>query len=58
VLLGFFAAVAVTLASVGLYAIMAYAVSQRTRDIGIRMALGARPRDVLRMTMGEGCAWR
>lgn len=56
VLLGFFAAVAVTLASVGLYAIMAYAVSQRTRDIGIRMALGARPRDVLRMTMGEG--WR
>jgi len=56
VLLGFFAAVAMTLASVGLYAIVAYAVSLRTREIGIRMALGARPRDVLTLTMTEG--WR
>jgi len=56
VLLGFFAIVAVTLASVGLYAIVAYSVTQRTRDIGIRMALGARASDVLRMIMGEG--WR
>ena len=56
VLLGFFAAVAITLASVGLYAIVAYAVSLRTREIGIRMALGARPRDVLTLTMTEG--WR
>ena len=56
VLLGFFALVAMTLASVGLYAIMAYSVSQRTRDIGIRMALGARPADVLRLALGE--AWR
>src|SRR5262249_46286950 len=56
VLLGFFAAIAITLASVGLYAIMAYSVTQRTRDIGIRMALGARPADVLRMMLGEG--WR
>jgi ABC-type antimicrobial peptide transport system permease subunit len=56
VLLAFFATVAITLASVGLYAIVAYSVSQQTRDIGIRMALGARPRDVLRLTLGEG--WR
>ena len=54
-LLGLFAAVAITLASVGLYAIVAYSVVQRTRDIGIRMALGACPRDVLAMTVGEGC---
>jgi putative ABC transport system permease protein len=56
VLLGFFAVVAVTLASVGLYAIVAYSVAQRTRDIGIRMALGARASDVLRLILGEG--WR
>jgi putative ABC transport system permease protein len=54
VLLGFFAAVAMTLASVGLYAIVAYSVSLRTREIGIRMALGARPRDVLALTLTEG----
>jgi putative ABC transport system permease protein len=56
VLLGFFAAVAMTLASVGLYAIVAYSVSLRTREIGIRMALGARPRDVLALALDEG--WR
>ena len=54
VLLGFFAAIAITLASIGLYAIMAYSVTQRTRDIGIRMALGAQPIDVLRMIIREG----
>jgi len=56
VLLGFFAAVAMTLASVGLYAIVAFSISQRTRDIGIRIALGASRRDVLGLALRD--AWR
>jgi predicted permease len=50
----FFAGLAILLACVGLYGLMAYAVTQRTREIGIRVALGAKKSDVLRMVVGNG----
>jgi putative ABC transport system permease protein len=53
-LLGCFAAIALTLASVGLFGILAYLVSQRSRDIGIRLALGAARADILRLVVGRG----
>lgn len=53
ILLGAFAGMAVFLAALGIFGVLSYAVVQRSREIGIRVALGAHPRDVLRMVMGQ-----
>jgi ABC-type antimicrobial peptide transport system permease subunit len=52
--LGAFAAIAVLLAGIGIHGLLAFTVSQRLREIGVRIAMGAQPRDILKMVLRQG----
>jgi putative ABC transport system permease protein len=56
ILLGTFAGLAITLASIGVFGVLSYFVTQRTREIGIRVALGASSGDIMKMVVGRGLA--
>ena len=53
-ILSVFSRAALVVASVGLYGLIAYSVAQRTQELGIRLALGAKPRDIVRLVMRQG----
>jgi putative ABC transport system permease protein len=55
--LGAFAVLAIALTAIGVYGVVAYATARRTREIALRLALGARPRSIVRLVVRDGASW-